>query len=73
MERNGEELRSYREALEQSQDQHRQGTANADRRQQELLGEFKRRYDRERTRLGTALERSQAVSRRYTPHRVARS
>jgi hypothetical protein len=65
VERNGEELRSYREAMEQSQDKLRQGTANADRRQHELLAEFKRRYDRERSRLSTALERSQAISRRF--------
>lgn len=67
VERNGEELRSYREAMEQSQDKLRQGTANADRRQHELLDEFKRRYDRERSRLSTALERSQAISRRCAP------
>mmetsp|Transcript_2473 Transcript_2473/g.5956 ORF Transcript_2473/g.5956 Transcript_2473/m.5956 type:complete len:296 (+) Transcript_2473:54-941(+) len=63
VERNGEELRTYREALEKSQDEQRQGQSKDDRHRQELLGNFKRTYDRERARLSTALEKSQSLTR----------
>mmetsp|Transcript_55029 Transcript_55029/g.128730 ORF Transcript_55029/g.128730 Transcript_55029/m.128730 type:complete len:331 (+) Transcript_55029:212-1204(+) len=63
VERNGEELRTYREALEKRDEENRQGRVDEDRSRQEVLSDFKRKFDRERVRLTQALEKSNSVSR----------
>ncbi|EKX51386.1 hypothetical protein GUITHDRAFT_102656 [Guillardia theta CCMP2712] len=60
--RNGEELRGYREALERKEEENRRLKLEEDRAKQEMLADLKRRYDRERNRITQAIERNQHVS-----------
>jgi len=61
--RNGEELRTYREALEKRDEENSSSRTAEDRNRTAALQTFKQRFDQERWRLGQALEKSQAASR----------
>lgn len=62
-ERNAEELRTYREALAKRDDENSSSRTADDSNRIAALEAFKQRFDKERWRLGQALEQSQATSR----------
>lgn len=73
-ERNSEELRTYREALEKRDEENSSSRTTEDRNRAAALSNFKQRFDQERWRLGQALEKSQTASRalgRVMPNIVA--